>query len=348
MNEDELELLAKFEDWLEHTLGRSGNTINVYHGHLLRLADFLGELGKGLLEAKRADLEEFVGAYAHDLGIALRSRKPLIAAVRKFYTWLKLTERREDNPAQYLLYPTVGRPLPRVLPKIHAEDLMKSCDLKTLVGVRDAALMGFLMGLGLRVSGLESLNLSSLSMHSLDDGRLQMMCKVVEKGKKERILPVPSVTQALLGMYLTHPERQRVSSLAILPDGDAVLFLQVNRGSCPLHEWHGERMRLGARAIQHMLERRGAKAGVPRNLLNPHAMRHFFGTEMAEHEVDLRRIQLLMGHSKLDTTAVYLHTAVRKLTTTMDEASPIQHLDWELAKVIKVLPKPEYKKLEGK
>lgn len=345
MTEHESELLAKFEDWLEHTLGRSPNTVNVYHNHLLRLSTFLVELERSLLEAKRADLEEFIGPHAHELGIALRSRKPLIAAVRKFYHWLKLTERRSDNPAQYLLYPTVGRPLPRVLPKIHAEDLMRSCDLKTLVGARDAAIMGFLMGLGLRVSGLESLNLGSLSMQRLDDGRLQMMCRVIEKGRKERILPVPNVAQALLGMYLTHPERRALEPLALLPDGDSVLFLQSNRGACPLHDWHGERLRLGARAIQRLLERRGAKAGVPKSMLNPHSMRHFFGTEMAEHEVDLRRIQLLMGHANLNTTAIYLHTAVRKLADTMDDASPIQHLDWELAKLVRALPQPELKKL---
>jgi site-specific recombinase XerD len=341
MTELESELVAKWLDWLEHNLGRSPGTVRAYQGHINRLSQFLAKQHKvGVLEAKRPHLELFVGAWAHQQGVAIRSRKPIIAAVRRFYSWLKLTEHREDDPSTYLTYPNIGRPLPKVLPKIHAEDLLKDCDLQTEVGARDAALIGLLIGLGLRVEGVRQLNIGQFHMQELDNGALQMMLMVTEKGGKERLLPVPSVAQALLGIYLTLPERIAKQDYALLPDGNSVLFLQVNRGSCPEHEWYGEARRLSTRGIQHMLFRRGARAGVPREFLHPHAMRHFFGTELAERETDLRRIQLLMGHSSLATTTLYLHTSVRKLAQTMHDNSPIQHLDFEVAKLVKVLPAP--------
>lgn len=341
MTELESELVAKWLDWLEHNLGRSTGTVRAYQGQIGRLSAFLAKQYQiSLLEAKRPHLEVFIGAWAHQQGVAIRSRKPIIAAVRRFYAWLKLSEHRDDDPSSYLTYPAIGRPLPKVLPKIHAEDLLKDCDLQTEVGARDAALMGLLIGLGLRVDGVRQLNIGHFHMQQLDSGELQMMLKVTEKGGKERLLPVPSVAQALLGIYLTLPERIAKQDVALLPDGDSVLFLQVNRGPCPLHEWYGEARRLSIRGIQNMLVRRGVKAGVPREFLHPHAMRHFFGTELAERETDLRRIQLLMGHSSLATTTIYLHTSVRKLAQTMHEASPIQHLDFEVAKLVRVLPAP--------
>ena len=61
-----------------------------------------------------------------------------------------------------------------------------------------------------------------------------------------------------------------------------------------------------------------AKAGVPAG--HPHALRHTFGTALAEAGVDLAVMQVLLGHTHLDTTARYIHLAPTHVKAEFDAA----------------------------
>ena len=85
------------------------------------------------------------------------------------------------------------------------------------------------------------------------------------------------------------------------------------KSSRPKGEWLFAN-RKGTGAIDHSAVQRACslaarKAGL-RKRVTTHTMRHSFATSLLEEGVDLRTIQILLGHGSLNTTAIYLHVAV--------------------------------------
>ena len=63
-------------------------------------------------------------------------------------------------------------------------------------------------------------------------------------------------------------------------------------------------------------------AGIKKRV-SPHTLRHSFATHLLEQDVDIRVIQVLLGHSKLDTTALYARVATKTIRSV---TSPLEHL----------------------
>jgi site-specific recombinase XerD len=136
---------------------------------------------------------------------------------------------------------------------------------------------------GLRIS--EALH---LRVQDIDSQR--MVLRVEEgKGRKDRDVPI---SPTLLGKLRE--------------------YWKVYRPSEWLFPGMSEKMSLSARSIQRVLSIARKQAKI-RKRIGPHTLRHCFATHFLEAGVDLRTIQLLLGHGSLQTTAVYLHIASKSL-----------------------------------
>jgi site-specific recombinase XerD len=317
-------LIQDWQDWFEHSKGRSAATVATYERYLDRLDIYLFNKEKELITANRADLEAFSGKEAHKEGLKPASRRPLISAIRSFYGWLLNQGHIESNPAEKLVYPRAGKPLPTLIRLQSLEMLFSDCkDLDDLVTARDAAMLAVLASTGIRVSGLVGLNEESIYVETDKNGLTIYLLRVEEKGKKERIVPLRFDSFIYLDAYLQHPEFLAMKSQRLLENGEHVLFIQMNRGKCPEHEWYGEARRLGKNSVGNMLHRRGSRLGIPDKELHPHAFRHLVATEYSEDGVPLNEIQMLLGHESIEYTRLYIRLSIRRLAATVERSSPM-------------------------
>jgi len=323
-----------FIAWKRHNQGRSARTEVVYRMALERLATFLD--GRDLLEATADELTMFCGPWLHKQGVSARARRPYVAAVREFYRWASRHGRLPENSARTIDYPRTGRKLPTVMSIENAQRIMWAPDFGTFTGVRDAALLGVLIGCGLRASGVVSLNRRHL-IHVEHKGEKRMALRVREKGDKERILPVPRETEMLLRVYLEHADLQAIDRA--LPDGDEVLFVSVGNRRVAAHLYIGERRRLTRGGLHRIVKTHGKAAGVPANELHPHAIRHLYGTELAEDAVDLLLRQELMGHADPKDTRLYDHMAMRRKLEAADKSSPMSKIKTPVSHLLQQLRK---------
>jgi integrase/recombinase XerD len=315
------ESIDQYLSFLTLNRGRSPRTAQIYGLALRRLADFVAELGRDWRYLTHDDLLVFTGPWLFRNGLKdPRSRQPMVSAIREFYRWAASRGIVRNSPAAAVPYPRVGRRLPTVMTLANAERLMWAPDFSTFEGVRDAAILAVFLGCGLRLSGMVGLNESNILNEFVDDRR-RLVIQVTEKGGRQRRLPVPAQADLLLRLYLEHPDLKEIDRL--LPNGDRVLWVSIRNRSVPEHEYRGEARRMGRCGMAGIVKKHGVAAGVPLDQLHPHAMRHLYGTELREEDVDLITRQRLMGHADPKTTEIYDHLSIRKVTRDVDKGNPL-------------------------
>lgn len=163
---------------------------------------------------------------------------------------------------------------------------------------RDRAIAGLML-----LSGLRSCEVLSVQVRDVDVATRWV--RVVGKGDKERRVPIDVEVVGAIQTYL----------LAERPETDATALFVVAKGPT-----RGQP--LTAAGLRTVFRYHRAKADVAAG--NPHALRHTFGTALAEAGVDLAVIQALMGHDHVDSAAAYIHLAPAHVRAAYDDARAFQ------------------------
>ena len=82
---------------------------------------------------------------------------------------------------------------------------------------------------------------------------------------------------------------------------------------------------LSTRQLNRAVHAAAEAAGIKKRV-SPHTLRHSFATHLLEQDTDIRVIQVLLGHAKLDTTARYTrvaNTTIRNVTSPLDRLAPL-------------------------
>jgi site-specific recombinase XerD len=159
---------------------------------------------------------------------------------------------------------------------------------------RDRAIAGLMLFCGLR-----SAEVLGLAVADVDIPRGWI--RVMGKGGKERRVPLDPDVAGLIQAYLL-AGRPETSSRALF-----VVAKGPHRGQP-----------LSPAGLRTIFRYHRGRAGVPAG--HPHALRHSFGTALAEAGVDLAVLQALMGHDHVDSSAAYIHLAPAHVRAAYDAA----------------------------
>ena len=274
----------------------SPNTIEAYRNDLAHLEAFMMCNNLKLENVTLEQLHTFA-ASLHEYGITPRSQARVLSGVRSFFRFLVLDGVVESDPTELLEWPSLPEHLPVVLTLEEIDRIEDSIDLSKAEGARNRAIIEVLFSCGLRVSELVNMKLSDLYLED-------RVLLVRGKGNKERLVPVSNKAIADLKRWFFDRNLMKIK-----PGEDDYVFLN-RRGA-----------HLTRTMILIMVKRQAEEAGIKKTI-SPHTFRHSFATALLQGGADLRSIQAMLGHEKIDTTLVYTHISNEQLRKAILEHHP--------------------------
>src|SRR5580765_6457178 len=243
------------------------------HDYVQRVKDFAVFLGRSPDTAKSEDVRGF-RLHLASSGTGTPKINATVSALRFFFN---VTLDRPEL-AKHLSFMREPRKVPVVL---SPEEVARF--LEAAPSIKYKAALSVAYGAGLRVSEVVALKVSDIDSE-------RMMLRVEQgKGRKDRYAMLSPVLLELLRDWwrIAHPK--------------AWLFT----GQDPLQPISTRQLNRACHAAAHMAE--------ITKRVSPHTLRHSFATHLLEQNVDIRVIQVLLGHSKLETTALYTKVSTRAI-----------------------------------
>lgn len=266
-----------------------GFTAKTQHDYIRYVKTFAAFLGRSPDRTTAEDLRRFQ-VHQTQAGLQPPGINSAVAALRFFFT---VTLDRPDL-ARRLTLVRQPRKLPLVLSIEEVTRLLEAAP-----GSKYKAALGTAYGAGLRVSEIVSLKVTDIDS-------TRMLIRIEQgKGRKDRHAMLSPHLLELLRAWWREGHRQGL----MLPQG--WLF----PGRNPV-------MPLSTRQVNRAVHAAAQAAGIQKRV-TPHTLRHSFATHLLEQDIDIRVIQVLLGHAKLETTALYARVATSTIRTIM---SPLDRI----------------------
>jgi len=265
-----------------------GFTAKTRRDYIRSVTGFVAFLGRSPDTATAEDIRRFQ-IHQSELGMHAPTMNSTVAALRFFFTYTL------DRPeiSRKLIRLRYARKLPTVL---SADEVARL--LAATKSLKHRAALSVAYGAGLRVA-----EVASLRMGDIDSARMLIRVERGKGGRYRHAMLSPDLL-SLLRIWWQEGRRQGV----MLPGG--WLF----PGQDPTKP-------ITTRQLSRVVEDATQAAGITKNV-SPHTLRHSFATHLLEDGVDIRVIQVLLGHAKLENTALYTRVAtktVRTVTSPLDK-----------------------------
>jgi integrase/recombinase XerD len=235
----------------------------------------------------------------HGKPMSFRNQHARMAALRSWLKWMARQEYVETNPAAELELPRLPNRLPPVLTQSEMETLLSQTDVSTQLGLRDRAILETFYSTGIRRA-----ELIRLQLHDVDRERGTLLVRE-GKGRKDRVVPIGERALGWIDSYLErvrtrlNPDTQKERTLFLTKDGEPISPTRM----CFLVAGYLRKADIGKTGACHLL-------------------RHTMATLMHENGADVRFIQAMLGHARLESTQLYTQVSVRKLKQIHEATHP--------------------------
>ncbi len=312
---DNPDYLNAFLDYSLVTLNKSPNSVREYNYDLANFLRFIKQRYCTLTE----DENEFKKIIYKDVSFDV-IKKIKLSDIRYYLSTLRTTEnckattiarksstirvffhyltckdeefKLDKDPSADLENPKLERRLPKYLSLEDSQKLLSSAqeisanDRKNRNLERDFAIITLFLNCGMRLSELVGINIKDIDFS-------ENKMTVIGKGNKERTIYLNNACMRALNSYL----RVRPTDITKIEDKDA-LFLSER------HE------RIANRTVQYVVKEELKKAGIDSKKYSVHKLRHTAATLMYQYgDVDIRALQVLLGHDSISTTEIYTHVS---------------------------------------
>jgi integrase/recombinase XerD len=285
----------EFLEWTR-AIGRSDQTIDTGARALKRFIAWCDERGidhpKDVTLAVLERYQRHLFHYRKPNGepLTFGSQQTMLVPLKSFFQWAARDRHILYNPASELVLPSLPRRLPKhILTVVDIEAIINQPDVATAPGLRDRAILETFYSTGIRRSELIHLALYDV------DTRGGSLTVRGGKGGRDRVVPLGVRACAWVEKY-----RDDVRPQLVAGRDDGVFFL-TDFGEA------FEKNRLGD-LVKGYVERAGFDV-----VGSCHLFRHAMATHMLENGADIRFIQAILGHSNLETTAIYTQVSIAKL-----------------------------------
>ena len=271
--------LKYFFDFLENNKKLSENTLQSYRRDLKQFKRFLEACELRYDRVKEEDIKDYIKELQEN-GKKASSISRCIASIRSFYQFVLKRKKIKVDPTVNVQSPKIEKRVPSVLSSKEVELLLEQPKDVDLKGIRDKAMLEFAYATGMRVTEIISLN--------IDDVNLEEGFVACRSGNKQRNIPLGTMSLKALKEYINDAR-----GILIKNEDEKALFVNINGG------------RLTRQGFWKIIKYYKEQAHITKDI-TPHVLRHSFATHLLQNGADLKAIQLMLGHSDISSTQVYM------------------------------------------
>lgn len=277
--------IKEFIFQLENNDGKSEATIESYSSDLSIYSNYLSKQNISNIEdIKDTIIRNFIVEVSKNYAISSINR--LKVTIRSFHHYLSFKYDIKDPTFTIQVSKGIKR-LPVYCTVEEIEKIMSNFDENVPKDLLNKTILETIYGCGLRVSECCNLKISQVNLR---DGFM----KILGKGNKERVIPIPSRTLRLMNLYFNNLRGIWLKS--------STNNFFINEYSKPIYSEY----------VEKLLRKVVITTGIKKHI-TPHKLRHSYATHLLEGGADLRSIQELLGHSDISTTEIYTHVEGERL-----------------------------------
>ena len=297
MSDSDRQILDAFIDniWIEK--GLSQNTLDSYRSDLEQFSSWLEKNNLSYIKTSKKEILSYL-SFLFQKGLGSKTVARKLSSLKSFFRYLVFKSIIPNDPSSEVETPKLLKSIPKSISEKEVEALLAAPDEKTNIGLRDKTMIETLYSCGLRISELTNLELLNLNLR-------QGVIRVIGKGQKERLVPMGDQLIGLLELYISSSRKNLLNKRH-----SDFLFLSTR----------GQRMT--RQSFWHRIKHYCLASGFEPDKISPHVLRHAFATHLLNNGADLRVVQLLLGHSDLNTTQIYTEVARQRLKRLHTEHHP--------------------------